>query len=80
MPRKGTWIPVNLENSKKFCEYLNLLEEDQHKITEIDVEFTSNRRAEGVIRLDGHHDYIFGKWVGIGKEPPKKEEKTEEPT
>lgn len=73
MSREGTWIPVNVENAKKFCEFLNLLEEHQHKITNVDVEFTSNRRAEGVLRIEGHHDYIFGKWIGIGKKPEKNE-------
>jgi len=79
MRRKGTWIPVNEQNTKKLCDLLNTLEESEREITKIDVEFTSNRRAEGVIRIKGDHNFIFRKWVGIGPEPEKEEEKTTEP-
>jgi|GEM_PF-5230046 len=74
MPRKGTWIPVNVKDSKEFCEFLNTLEEKMLKINKLDIELTNGRRVEGVIRLEGDHNYILGKWVGIGKEPKKEDE------
>jgi len=78
MPRKGTWIPVNEHNAKTFAEFLNKLEDAMQVITDIDIELTNNRRVEGVIKLKGHHDYIFGKWVGVGKETEKKKDEASE--
>lgn len=67
--RKGTWIPINEHSAKTFAEFLNRLEENQDEVTQIDIELTNNRRVEGVLRLKGHIDYLFGKWIGAGKEP-----------